>query len=27
VPPFTTTNAQLDKATEILEAGMRRAIG
>ena len=27
VPPFTTTNAQLDKATEILEAGMRKAIG
>jgi 2,2-dialkylglycine decarboxylase (pyruvate) len=27
VPPFTTTNAQLDKATEILEAGMRKAMG
>ncbi len=27
VPPFTTTNAQIDKATEILEAGMRKAIG
>lgn len=27
VPPFTTTSAQLDKATEILEAGMRKAIG
>jgi len=27
VPPFTTTNPQLDKATEILEAGMRKAIG
>ena len=26
VPPFTTTNAQLDQATEILEAGMRKAI-
>src|SRR5215470_16993883 len=26
VPPFTTTDAQLDKATEILEAGMRKAI-
>jgi 2,2-dialkylglycine decarboxylase (pyruvate) len=27
VPPFTTSNAQLDKAIEILEAGMRKAIG
>jgi len=27
VPPFTTTNTQLDKATDILEAGMRKAIG
>jgi 4-aminobutyrate aminotransferase-like enzyme len=26
VPPFTTTNAQLDQATEILEAGMHKAI-
>jgi 2,2-dialkylglycine decarboxylase (pyruvate) len=25
-PPFTTTNAQLDRAAEILEAGMRMAI-
>jgi 2,2-dialkylglycine decarboxylase (pyruvate) len=27
VPPFTTTDAQLDRAAEILEAGMREAIG
>jgi 2,2-dialkylglycine decarboxylase (pyruvate) len=26
VPPFTTTNAQLDQATEILETGMHKAI-
>ena len=26
VPPFTTTNAQLDQATEILEAGMHKTI-
>lgn len=26
VPPFATTNAQLDQATEILEAGMHKAI-
>ncbi|MCC6469943.1 MAG: aspartate aminotransferase family protein [Alphaproteobacteria bacterium] len=27
VPPFTTTNAQLDQAAEILESGLRRAKG
>lgn len=27
VPPFTTTEAQLDKATEILDAAMRKALG
>jgi 2,2-dialkylglycine decarboxylase (pyruvate) len=27
VPPFTTTNAQLDRATELLEASIRSAIG
>ena len=27
VPPFTTTNAQIDRATELLEEGMRKALG
>jgi len=27
VPPFTTTNAQLDQATEVLETAMRKALG
>ena len=27
VPPFTTTNHELDRATEILERGIRTALG
>jgi 4-aminobutyrate aminotransferase-like enzyme len=27
VPPFTTSDAQLDRATEILEAGIRKGLG
>jgi 2,2-dialkylglycine decarboxylase (pyruvate) len=27
VPPFTTTDAQLDRATEILDAGLRKSLG
>jgi 2,2-dialkylglycine decarboxylase (pyruvate) len=27
VPPFSTTDAQLDRATEIIEKGLRRALG
>jgi len=27
VPPFTTTNQELDRATEILERGIRKALG
>jgi 4-aminobutyrate aminotransferase-like enzyme len=26
VPPFTTTDAQLDQATEILEGAIRKAL-
>ena len=27
VPPFTTTDQELDRATEILEDGIRKALG
>jgi 2,2-dialkylglycine decarboxylase (pyruvate) len=27
VPPFTTTDAELDHATEILDAGLRKSLG